>query len=225
MIGFFVTETRKLIEAIGEEQVNLLISDFSCPVNTDVENFLHNNAILSEKQGFSVTRLVFASYKKEPVLVGYYTLANKVIVISKSCRISKTLKKRLNRFGTYNQDLQQREIPAPLIAQLAKNYQYKSQNLISGDDLLELATESVRQSLRLLGGRVVYLECEKDQRLIDFYVRNGFRVFDERTMDSEERSLMKGTALVQLIKYFDLNDLQEKEKNENIPADFAGKLL
>ena len=27
-----------------------LISDFRCPVNTDVENFLHNNAILSENK-------------------------------------------------------------------------------------------------------------------------------------------------------------------------------
>ena len=215
----FVVSTTNLITAIGEEATAQILSNFICPLNEDVERFLRCSAILSEKQGFSVTRLVFVPYRDSSVLVGYYTLANKVIVVSKSCNISKTLKRRLNRFGTYNHDLEQREIAAPLIAQLGKNFAFNDQKLITGDELLELATESVRQSLRLLGGRVVYLECEDSPGLINFYERNGFIVFDERNMDKEEQGVMKGTVLKQLIKYFDSKELGSVNQMDEIIKD------
>ena len=207
MKGFVDVAIEHLIIAIGEEKSNEILSDFSSPPNLDVETFLKKNAVLSNTQGFSRTRLVFAQYSGKPVLAGYYTLANKIIVIKNTCKLSKTMRKCIARFGVYNQELDQREVSAPLIAQLGKNFRYKDNKIISGNDLLELATNSVRQALRLLGGRVVYLECEDIPYLIKFYDANGFIVFDERSLDTEERKQIKGEKLIQMIKYFDSKDL------------------
>lgn len=225
MKGFIVAKISQMIQIYGEEQIKTLLSKFSCPINLDVENFIKQNAISSDKQGFSTTRLVFASYKGAPVLVGYFTLANKVLVVSRSCKLSNRLKSRLNRFGTYNQELKQREIPAPLIAQLGKNFAYAQHKLITGDELLEIATEYVRKALRLLGGRVVYLECEDDPRLIHFYARNGFVAFDDRQMDTEEQQVMRGTRLVQMIKHFDSAALEPVEDKSEIMRGFLEGLM
>ncbi|MDD2429981.1 MAG: N-acetyltransferase [Eubacteriales bacterium] len=225
MKGYVVAKITQMIDAFGEDQVHKYLSEFRCVINQDVERFLQQNAVNSDKQGFSTTRLVFASYQDAPVLAGYFTLANKVLVICKSCRLNSQMKSRVRRFGNYNKELKQREIPAPLIAQLGKNDTYAQYHLISGDDLLEIATEHVRQALRILGGRVVYLECEDTPRLLEFYKRNGFVVFDDRQMDSQERTVMRGTRLMQLIKYFDSAELGKNDDNRNVLEGFTGGFM
>jgi hypothetical protein len=47
----------------------------------------------------------------------------------------------------------------------------------------------------------VYLECEKKDKLLEFYERNGFICFNERELDQEERKVQDGEVLLQLIKY------------------------
>ena len=82
MTGFRIVNLKILIEEHGKEFAQKLLSDFSCPLNTDVEYFLHKNAIIFSEQSLSQTHLVFASYQNSPVLVGYFTLANKYITVS-----------------------------------------------------------------------------------------------------------------------------------------------
>jgi hypothetical protein len=208
MKGFADVEIEVVAKAIGEEALKAFLSDFSTPHNADVEHFLKHNSLLFSKQGFSKTRLVLAQYQGKPVLAGYYTLCQKYIVIKERCKLSNTMAKRLRALSRPNKELKQKEIVAPLIAQLGKNATYKSANLITGDELLELATDTIRKSLRLLGGRVVYLECEDIPYLLVFYKRNGFFVFDERPLDCEERSMIKGDKLIQMIKFFHRNDIE-----------------
>ena len=78
MTGFKIVNLKILIEEIGEEPVKELLSNFSCPLNKDVEIFLKQKAIEFSKQGLSQTHLVFASYKGNPEIVGYFCLANKI---------------------------------------------------------------------------------------------------------------------------------------------------
>ena len=61
MDGFKVTNLDLLLETIGEDQTQAILADYSCPINTDIEDFLHRNAILFAKQGLAKTHLVFAS--------------------------------------------------------------------------------------------------------------------------------------------------------------------
>lgn len=201
MKGYRIVNLHDLLSEIGEERANTILSDFECPLNEDVERFLKYSAIEFVKQQIAVTHLVFASYQEQPVLVGYYTLANKFITISSRAKLSKRLMKRVNKFCTYNTLLGRYELSAPLIAQLGKNFYNDYNHLITGDELLNMACDRIASIQLQLGGKIAYLECEPSQKLIDFYTRNGFVPFDNRSLDSDDRALHKSDYLVQMLKY------------------------
>lgn len=90
---------------------------------------------------------------------------------------------------------------APLIAQLGKNYFHQYNELITGDELLKLACDKVKEIQLSLGGRFVYLECEDKEKLLDFYGSNGFVNFGKRFMDKDEEEKMDGKYLIQMMKY------------------------
>ena len=112
MIGYQLSLLKDIIEGLGEPKTHEILSLFSCPLNRDVENFLHNKAIEFAKQSISATHLVSTSHKGETRLVGYFTLANKNIIVSNKA-ISKTLRKRINKFGIYDPDQKGYRIAAP----------------------------------------------------------------------------------------------------------------
>ena len=60
MTGFKIVNLKLLVEEIGEEETKTLLSNFSCPLNEDVEEFLRIKAIEFSKQGLAQTHLVFA---------------------------------------------------------------------------------------------------------------------------------------------------------------------
>ena len=200
MNGFIIVNLLDLLNQYGDEYVKNILSDFSCPVNKDVENFLLVKAIEFARQGYSQTHLVFASYKDKPVLVGYFTLANKYIAIKSSSRvISKNMQRRLSKFGHYNEETKSYYISALLIGQLGKNENYV--NLITGSELLRLACETVKEVQNIVGGKFVYLECEDKERLKEFYKTNGFYDFGQRQLDRDELDDFCGTYLIQMLKY------------------------
>jgi hypothetical protein len=199
MQGFRIVNLKLLTEELGEGAVKDILSTFSCPLNLDVENYLQRKAIEFSKQGISQTHLVFSSFQDNPVLVGYFTLANKTITVSTK-NLSKTVQKRISKFSTYNRELKVYYMSAPLIGQLGKNYANNYNKIISGDELLGMACQIITNIQLALGGKFVYLECEDIPRLTDFYERNGFIKFDKRVLDPDETGL-KGTYLVQMIRY------------------------
>ena len=160
-------------ETLGENAAKSILSSFSCPPNPDVEHFLQHNAIEFSKQGISSTYLIMASYKEEYVLVGYFTLANKVFCIEKDSLPSKTWKKRMAKFSQFDNATHRYTISAPLIGQLGKNFSNGYNKLISGDELLKLALDKVRQIQYLVGGKIVYLECEQKEFLITFILKTA----------------------------------------------------
>lgn len=199
MSGFICVNLLDMLEQLGEDTVKSILSSFSCQLNEDVEYFLKHTAITFARQQIAMTHLVFASYKKENVLVGYYTLASKYITLSKDV-LSSRLRSRVTKFGQYNSETKRYLVTAPLIAQLGKNY-YKGYNkLITGDELLKMACDKVAQAQMVIGGKVVYLECEDVPKLKDFYEQNGFVSFGKRYLDKDELRL-KGEYLIQLLKY------------------------
>ena len=185
----------------GEDFCREILSTFSCPMNDDVERFLtKRSAIDFATQGVSQTFLVYASYKKKNVLCGYFTIANKYIVVNKHS-VSGTLRRRLRKFAMPSAEKDDLVIMAPLIAQLGKNYANGYSELITGDELLKMAEDQIRLAQRIIGGKVVYLECEDIDRLKDFYSSNGYVEFGKRRLDKDERTEMCGTHLIQMLKY------------------------
>jgi len=201
LTGLWQVNLHDMISEIGEESVSAILSGFLCPLNPDVEQFLREKAILFAKQGFASTYLVFMSYQGKTVLVGYYALANKAVVIKGNVLNSKW-RGRLKRYATYDQALKQFTIALPLIGQLGKNYQNGYNKLISGDDLLQLACDKIRSVQMMMSGKMAYLECEDIADLTAFYERNGFYRFSNRNLDKDETGTSKTAYLVQMIKYF-----------------------
>lgn len=200
MTGYRVVNLGAMIEELGEDTVKSILSDFSCPLNPDVEYFLSKKAIEFAKQGWAQTHLVFASYKAVWVLVGYFALANKTICVPGK-NLSHGLKKRIAKFATYDSNVKSYILSAPLIAQLGKNYKNNYNDLITGDELLNEACDKISRIQFELGGRFAYLECEDKIKLTDFYSRNGFCNFDIRKLDKDETDKLSGEYLVQMLKY------------------------
>lgn len=199
MTGIKIVNLNNLIESIGEEKAKSILSNFSCPLNLDVESFLKFKAIEFAKQGLAATHLVYKKYKKQPVLVGYFSLANKYITVGKN-KVSRTVGRRIAKFSVYNQYDNVYSMSAPLIAQLGKNFTDGYNELISGDELLELAIQKVQHVQMDVGGKIAYVECEDKPKLVEFYTRNGFIEFDKRNLDKDETEL-EGEYLIQLLRY------------------------
>lgn len=204
MTGYGLVNLKDMIQELGEGRTKEILSEFSCPLNKDVEFFLHCKAIEFARQGIAQTQLVATSYKDKPVLVGYFTLPNKVLEIPRK-NISKNVAKKVNRFAMARDARRSMTdnymISAPLIGQLGKNFANGYDNLIPGDVLLKLATDKVRAIQAVLGGKFVYLECEDKDALLNFYGDNGFVIFGKRDLDRDERDRQSGQYLVQLLKY------------------------
>lgn len=53
----------------------------------------------------------------------------------------------------------------------------------------------------IVGGKVVYLECEEKQKLLDFYGANKFVNFGSRQLEADEKDSLSGIKLIQLLRY------------------------
>lgn len=204
MDGYAQVSLHDMINELGEksETIHKLISEFSCPLNKDVERFFKESAIEFAKQSIAPTYLIFASYKDELVQVGYYTLCTKTIQVAKK-HVSSNLRKRLKKFAAINPETGDLVVISPLIAQLGKNYCNGYNKLIPGDILLKMAIDRVREGQRIFGGKTVYVECEDKPKLLDFYQRNGFVTFNKRLLERDETDVMQGEYLMQLLRYLD----------------------
>ena len=182
---------------IGENDLQKILSDFFSPKNRDVERFLKKNAIEFTKKHQSVTYLVIS--KDEMSLVGYFSLAVKSIKISAK-DISNRAKKKLERIGRLDKKENCYTIAAYLIAQLGKNYNENLRKRITGTELLDIAICTLQEIRYALGGMMVYLECEENEFLLNFYEKkNGFYSFSERYVDDDDE--MEPHKLIRLMQF------------------------
>ena len=203
MSGFIGINLKDMIQEIGENEVKTILSDFSCPLNRDVEHFLKHTAIEFSKQSIASTYVIMASYRNKYVIAGYYSLANKIFCIERESLPNRKWRSRIAKFGQFDTTIKRYTLSAPLIGQLGKNYNYVNSHnsLITGDELLKLALDKVREMQNTVGGKIVYLECEDKPKLIDFYSQNGFVNFGKRTLDKDETDTLSGKYLIQMLRY------------------------
>ncbi len=200
MTEYNIISLTDMLNELEESDVTNELSSFLSPKNKDIEDFLHNNAIQFARQNLAPTNLVYANCDNGSFLCGYFTLTIKTIEVEKSLVGSQTFKK-ITKFGTYDKEYEKCSIPAPLIAQLGKNYNNGCNKLISGAELLQIACDEVKKAQLIVGGKVVYLECEDNKKLTDFYYSNGFKKFSQRPLDNDEQDSFNGRYLVQMLKY------------------------
>lgn len=167
-----------------ESLIESLISDFSCPLNAEIEGFLKRNAVDFAQRHSSITYLVLNDAKQ---LLAYFTLTHKNLFVN-AFGLSQTRKRKLRFFATSDGDVDVFHVSAFLIAQLGRNYSPTIKDGIHGDALLQMAMDKLREAQRLVGGGVVFLECENQAKLLAFYQRepNGFFPIGERLSDSDK---------------------------------------
>lgn len=200
MTNYMQTNVLDMLEYVGEDNCQKILSTFSCPLNTDVEDFIHTKAIQFAKQKIAISYLVFAEQDNMRYLVGYYTLTNKFVCVNNTS-LSKTMQKKIGKFSQYDPASDRFMVSMPLIAQLGKNFNTNLPMKMAGADLLEMALDRVLEVEHLIGGKTVYIECNNHPKLFDFYSATGFFPFDERvhqTNDSDDTN----NVLVQMLKYF-----------------------
>lgn len=181
-------------EEAGEPALVDLLSGFSCSKNPDVERFLKRGAIEFTKKNQSVTYLVVSA--EDIRLLGYFTLALKPLTV-RGETVSNTTRKKLLRVSELDEKSDTYTMSAYLIAQLGKNFSENGGNEITGEELLKLAWDKIKEIQYLGGGMVTFLEAENEEKLLSFYRNNRFLQFDTRhtTSNTDESH-----ELVQLLR-------------------------
>lgn len=197
-MAYNIISLKDMYDSLGEVKLKELLDDFKCDLNNDVEYFIKTKSIEFMKLDLARTFVVTSTYKNKNVIVGYFSLTSKVTTVKKSI-LSKTMAKRLARFSEKNDIKDYYVIPLPLIGQLSKNYKNNYNELISGDELLKMACNKVKEAQNILGGKFAFLECEDNPKLKEFYESNGFVCFGKRELDKEERGKTSGNYLLQML--------------------------
>ena len=195
---FIVLNIREYLEngdkRLGEDQLTQLLSEFSCPLNPDVERFLKQQSIEFAKKHQAVTYLVLSLEDAE--LLGYFSITIKPLVV-KSEPFSNTTKRKLARFSEIDKSEQTYNLAAYLIAQLGKNFNGRIKGRITGKELLEAAIRQTQILQYQAGGMVAFVEAENNDKLLSFYENYGFKRFDTRQIASDES---EPHELVQLLR-------------------------
>lgn len=181
---FSLTELMKYLEVDSIQALLKTFKGFNDGTSTphDVEVFLHSKAVEFERSAISSTYLVLNRDNHE--LAGYFSLANRPLYFSKQNyqALTKSQRKRISRSGRPLKGSGSFLMNSFLIGQLGKNYQAISP--ISGKELLTLACDKIKQASMIINTKYIWLECDDNPKLIDFYTSFGFSLIDNFTSES-----------------------------------------
>lgn len=128
-------------------------------------------------------------------------------------KIQSVVKKKKQYLGTTFEANSQ--IPAILIGQIGKNFYNDYNLLITGEDIFDLALHQVIEVNRVIGGRIVYLECENNDKLKSFYTERGFDLYT----DDDNNPIFTNTGLIIFMKAMkNLKIDNSINRNENMQS-------
>ncbi len=190
-----------MIRVAGDiDMLNHILSSFSCAYDEDIQNFLHNRAIDFENLLKSRTYLVIDEEQFENpafsldklTIYGYISLAVKVFTVPETT--SNRQRQQLDGFSAKEHGKQISNFPCYLIGQLARNSNVPK-DTISGAELLKIANTIIGEAVKLVGGRNILVECRNNEKLIQFYLNNGFYKVSQVPDENQ--------TMIQLIRRFE----------------------
>lgn len=176
------------IETFGEEVLQNILSTFVSEKNSEIEEFIRDKAINFAKQKLSITYLIIDA--DSGVILGYFTLTHKSVILN-SEGLSKTFQKKLAKYSRLDRDTGNYVVSAFLLAQLGKNYAIKADDRISGKQMMKLVNDVLLDVQRRIGGGVIYLDCEDNPKLKEFYSGENFKEFADRFSSEDERKYIQ----------------------------------
>lgn len=169
-----------MIENIDKSQTEKLFDSFSCCKSKDVEYFLKNKSIDFEGRNKSRTFIVidFEKLQKRNLsILAYFTLSLKSFKVHNK-KVKSTLRKKMDGFNK-----KAIKFESFLIGQLGRNDTIKSSEL-PGKDLLNMAISFISRAQKIVGGRIVLIDCENNDKLIKFYEENDFILIQDHSEKS-----------------------------------------
>lgn len=167
-----VWSLKELIRAWGEESVKKALGSFLCSREEDAQGFIRTKAITYEKEGRSRTFLFVDEENLDSGLlrvVGYFTLSIQGVDVG-TLDSGKAAKSSSDKEG-----VSEAEVPAYLIAQLARDDTYTHEQL-DGRQMLRTAEELIARASDYVGGQLVFIECK-----VPNYADGASGGFDLRT--------------------------------------------
>jgi hypothetical protein len=157
----------------SNNKIKKLLQTFKCNQNLDLQDFLHNKALVFEKNLRSRTYLYIDNNTKN--VVAYFTIAiNTLYTDNISAEVIKLL-------DGYRNDT--KSIPCFLIGQLGKSDLCKDIKI--GQFIIEDAIEIIDNSQMLVGGRFILLDSINIKEVISFYENNlFFAIENNQELDS-----------------------------------------
>lgn len=167
-----------MLKEFGKEETSKLFSDFTCPQNPDVEEFIRspNKAIRFEESDQARTYLILDD--ETGLILAYFSISFKELFLGRF----DLPKNQVKKLDGMRKDVER--IRVFLIGQLAKNYIIEN-NLLTLENILDEVYFVIDQVRTLVGGRAIILECENNDKLIGLYLRHGFKVLN--TSEDEDQ--------------------------------------
>lgn len=168
----------EFVEITDEDSVKILLSEFSCDKNKEIEDFVRNKALDFSKRKITITHLLL---DEESNLVAIYALTHKAITINGNL-LNESVLKKLRKYALPEPNTNNFLVSAFLIAQFGKNSSNKNCKQRIGNEIMQSVFEFIKKVQNQIGGRIIYLECEDKKELLDFYTneQNRFSIFGER---------------------------------------------
>lgn len=165
-MGYEIASLASLIEEYIAQEGSLddlqrVFSSFSCVKNADEEDFLLNKAINFEQRNKARTYLVM----DEKGIAAYFSVAIKTIDLS---MVKLNKKKDMLAGETAN------SYSAFLIGHIAKHDRVTEP---LGKFMLDNAIGLLLRAQKIVGGRLVYLDCKDIESLKALYENYGFKYF------------------------------------------------
>jgi len=159
--------------SISNNKTKKLLQTFQCNQNLDLQDFLHNKALVFERNLRARTYLYIDNITKK--VVAYFTISISTLYTD---NISS---KVIQLLDGYRDDT--KSIPCFLIGQLGKSDLYKDIKI--GQFIIEDAIEIIDNSQMSLGGRFILLDSINIKEVIEFYENNlFFAIEDNQNLDS-----------------------------------------
>lgn len=165
---------KDIIDKFEKEDVNHVLFDFLCPLNKDVEDFMHTKAYPFERAGMAKTYLIVAQDNEQ-----VYGVCAIYSITTKSITISQQMSSRSRKVAFGTSYAVGNPINAILIGQLSKNYKNGNDKYITGEIIMSLIVEHIKKMDILVPSVSVYVECENKEKLIKYYEKYGFKIFSE----------------------------------------------